>query len=171
MPRVIPREIRDSARKLYFDDYPFTEMAEILSEQYNEDVKVTTLRRWSKEENWKPTKEEAKMKALANISEEKQQLISSDLEQASGMYHRLAVKSAEYLGLEGDAPILFDKPIDAVRAMDTGLAGERRLHEGVISAKFVTALYEAVMEHVSDDDTLRRIGISFQKIAADAQTE
>lgn len=170
MPKIIKKEIRDAARRRFFEGESINEIAESLTKEFDDEVKVLTIRRWSREEDWRKKKHETEMQALAEVADDRRSVILRNQDEALRLYHNLAKKSGQFLNLDDpDHPIFFEKSIDAVRALDTGLQGEHKIMMGTINAQLIASIYEIIAKEITDENILRRIATGFQKLSADAQ--
>ena len=53
----------------------------------------------------------------------------------------------------------FDRAIEAVRAADIGIQGERQIMEGMINLQFVQDVLNVLVEEVKDQDILGRVAL------------
>ena len=59
---------------------------------------------------------------------------------------------------------LFDKAIDAARALDLGIKGERQIMEGLINLQFVQSVLGVLVEEIADEDLLRKIALKLKSL-------
>ena len=58
----------------------------------------------------------------------------------------------------------FDRALDAARAADIGIKGQREVLQGMINMEFVQDIMSVLIEEISDNETLQRIGIKLKAI-------
>ena len=63
--------------------------------------------------------------------------------------------------LEG---LSFDRAIEAVRAVDVGIQGEREVMEGMINLQFVQDVLNVIVEEVHDPDILGRVALRLKTL-------
>ena len=59
---VYDQKIREEAFALHIEGTSFKRIAELLKEQYELKIAISTIKRWADKENWKVQKEETKDK-------------------------------------------------------------------------------------------------------------
>ena len=58
----------------------------------------------------------------------------------------------------------YDRALDAARAADIGIKGQREVLQGMINLEFVQDIMTVLIEEISDQDTLQRIGVKLKTI-------
>ena len=76
-------------------------------------------------------------------------------------YRRIREKGDKFL----EGHVDFDKTIDAIRAVDIGVKGERQIMSGLVSAQLVYDLINIIHEEVDDEEVLRRISAKAARLA------
>ena len=60
--------------------------------------------------------------------------------------------------------MVFDRAIEAVRAADIGIQGERTVMEGVINIQFIQDVLSVLVEEVNDPDLISRIALRLKSL-------
>jgi len=159
MPKHIPEEIKFQAMELFLQgDKSAKQIAEEVSTEEHP-VAAPTIYMWAKRNKW------GEQKAVA-IADQQTKLAESEGERFSRLqseqldtYTELANKAGrEIKGLT------FDRPLDAARAADIGIKGQRDVMQGMINMEFVQDIMTVLIEEISDADTLQRIGVKLKAI-------
>ena len=58
----------------------------------------------------------------------------------------------------------FDRPLDAARAADIGIKGQRDVLQGMINMEFVQDIMSVLIEEITDSEILQRIGVKLKTI-------
>ena len=58
----------------------------------------------------------------------------------------------------------FDRALDAARAADIGIKGQREVLQGMINLEFVQDIMNILIEEITDQETLQRIGVKLKAI-------
>ena len=58
----------------------------------------------------------------------------------------------------------FDKALDAVKAIDVGIKGQREVLSGMINLQFVQDVLGIIIEEVADQDTLNKIAVKLKTL-------
>ena len=58
----------------------------------------------------------------------------------------------------------FDRPLDATRAADIGIKGQREVLQGMINLQFVQDIMSVLVEEISDTDQLQKIAIKLKSL-------
>ena len=74
-------------------------------------------------------------------------------------YEQISAKA--YRELKG---LTFDNALAAVRAIDTGIRGQRDVMEGMINLQFVQDILGVLVEEINDKDTLNRIAVRLKTL-------
>ena len=159
MPKHIPEEIKLKAMRMYLKgDKSAKQIADELSIN-GVVVSPPTIYAWAKKDSW------GDQKAVA-IADQQQQIAESEGQRFARMqseqldsYSQIAGQAAEDLkGLQ------FDRALDAALAADIGIKGQREVLQGMINMEFVQDIMSVLIEEISDNETLQRIGIKLKAI-------
>ena len=159
MPKHIPESIKLKAMKLYVSgDKTAKEIADIVS-QDGVPVKTPTIYAWAKKEKW------GQQKAVA-ITDEQQKVAETEGARFARMQREQldnyrVVASKAYTELDG---LHFDKALDAVKAIDVGIKGQREVLSGMINLQFVQDVLGILIEEISDQDTLNKIAVKLKTL-------
>ena len=159
MPKHIPDEIKLKAMELFLrGDKTAKQIAgEVSTDEHA--VAPPTIYMWAKKDRW------GEQKAVA-ISDKQTKLAESEGERFARLqteqldtYTEIANKAGrEIKGLT------FDRPLDAARAADIGIKGQREILQGMINLEFIQDIIGVLVEEVTDKDMLQRIGIKLKTI-------
>lgn len=160
-----PMEAREKALKLYLGGDSLKVIANILAAEYDRPCKPANISSWSKIGKWSKLKEQTKILAISEIvSKKKNDFVQISEEQAK-IYRDVREKANEEL-----QALSFDRPLDAVRALDIGIQGERKISAGIFQVDFLQKIVQIILEEVKDSDAVRRIGIRFQQLITEAKS-
>lgn len=162
MPKKFTMEHKTRAFELYVQDVSVPKIPEYLLKEFGIVVHPQTVYLWLKNENWGEQKAKIKETALVAVSKG----YASDITQATKehleAYRRMWRLGQEYLEHNPD----FDKPIDAVRAVDIGVQGERKVMGGLVATKLIWDIVDIIRSEVHDEDVLQRISAKAAKLAS-----
>lgn len=166
MPKSFGPAIKNRALELYLpNDKSAREIAELLWEEFEVDVKPTTIYMWARENNWDDDKEEVKAQAIQHVKESSGQRIARLQEEHADEYTRLREKAARELHHLG-----FDKASEAAKALDLGIRGERQIMEGMINLQFVQNVLNVLVEEISEEDVLKKIATRLRALIQTEET-
>ena len=63
--------------------------------------------------------------------------------------------------------LVFDRAIDAVRAADLSIQGERKIMEGMMNLTFIQDVLSIILEEVTDQPTIDRIANRFRRLVSE----
>ena len=159
MPKHIPESIRIKAMKLYVSgEKTGKEIAEAVSKN-GVVVKTPTIYAWAKKEKWE------QQKAVA-ITDEQQKIAESEGAKFARIQREQldsysVVASKAYTELDG---LHFDKALDAVKAIDVGIKGQRDVLSGMINLQFVQDVLGILIEEISDQEALNKIAVKLKTL-------
>ena len=166
MPKSFGPEVKTRALELYLpNDKSAREIAGMLWEEFEVDVKPTTIYMWARENSWDEHKEEVKAQAIQQVKESSGQRIARLQEEHADEYTRLREKAARELNHLG-----FDKAFDAAKALDMGIKGERQIMEGMINLQFVQNVLNVLVEEISEEEVLRKIATKLRALIQTGET-
>ena len=155
MPRQAPLAVRTHAFKLYSQGMTVAEIVGGLGKKFpNESVSPPTIYSWKRRYNWAERKENVEEQALAKVEESQvSQLAKDDIEQRR-IYDRITKKAIDEL-----ENLSFQRPGDAVKAVDIGIQGSRGIARGLVNISFVEEVLNILAEEIHDEDTRMRLSI------------
>ena len=153
MPKNIPVAVRLKGMELYVaNSMSAREIAEHLTVNYNVSVKPPTIYALAKKYEWDNKRTEVATQAddmiVANEATKVFQLQDEQLK----IYQDIREKASNELG-----NLNFTRALDAVRAADVGIQGERRVLEGLINLQFVQEVMRVLVDEIDDGDLLATI--------------
>ena len=159
MPKHIPQEIKLKAMELFLPgDKTAKQIAEEISTPEHP-VSPPTIYAWAKKDKWGEQKAVAIADTQRNLAESEGQRFARLQSEQLDTYTKIANKAGnEIQGLT------FDRPLDAARAADIGIKGQREVLQGMINMEFVQDIMTVLIEEVTDQDTLQRIGVKLKAI-------
>tara|TARA_R110002110_G_scaffold332707_1_gene543681 strand:+ start:40 stop:540 length:501 start_codon:yes stop_codon:yes gene_type:complete len=159
MPKHIPDEIKLHAMEMFLKgDKTAKEIAaEVSTEEHA--VAPPTIYMWAKKDKWGEQKAVAIADTQRDLAESEGQRFARMQSEQLDTYTEIANKAGrEMKGLT------FDRPLDAARAADIGIKGQRDVLQGMINLEFVQDIMTVLIEEISDQETLQRIGIKLKTI-------
>tara|TARA_A100001515_G_scaffold97773_1_gene78682 strand:- start:337 stop:837 length:501 start_codon:yes stop_codon:yes gene_type:complete len=159
MPKYIPQEIKLKAMELFLrGDKTAKQIAEEVSTA-DHPVSPPTIYAWAKKDGW------GEQKAVA-VADKKQELAETEgqrfarlqAEQLDG-YTVMANKAMNELNA-----LHFDRALDATRAADIGIKGQREVLQGMINLQFVQDIMSVLVEEISDADQLQKIAVKLKTL-------
>mgnify|MGYP003148346563 FL=1 len=159
MPKHIPEEIKFQAMELFLQgDKSAKQIAEEVSTEEHP-VAAPTIYMWAKRNKWGEQKAVAIADEQTKIAETQGQRFARLQSEQLDTYTEIANKAGrEIKGLT------FDRPLDAARAADIGIKGQREVLQGMINMEFVQDIMSVLIEEISDNETLQRIGVKLKTI-------
>ena len=159
MPKHIPEEIKLKAMRMFVrGDKTARQIAEELSIN-GVVVSPPTIYAWAKKERWGDKKAVAISDQQQKIAETEGQRFARLQSDQLDSYSKIASQATD--DLEG---LTFDRALDAARAADIGIKGQREVLQGMINLEFVQDIMGVLIEEISDADVLRRVGIKLKSI-------
>tara|TARA_R100001530_G_scaffold112174_1_gene79216 strand:+ start:10 stop:510 length:501 start_codon:yes stop_codon:yes gene_type:complete len=159
MPKIIPDSTKLEAMELFLSgDKSAREIADIVSKD-GVVVKTPTIYAWAKQYQW------AEKQAVSR-TEKQQDLVESDGQRFARMQRNQLdqysdVATRAYRELDG---LHFDRALDAVRAIDVGIKGQRDVLTGLINLQFVQDVLGILVEEIKDQDSLNRIATKMKTL-------
>ena len=159
MPKHIPQEIKLKAMELFLPgDKTAKQIAEEISTPEHP-VSPPTIYAWAKKDSWGDQKAVAIADQQQKIAETEGQRFARMQSEQLDSYSQIAEQASEDLkGLQ------FDRALDAARAADIGIKGQREVLQGMINMEFVQDIMSVLIEEISDNETLRKIGVKLKAI-------
>ena len=153
MPKQFPLEVKDRALSLYLEgDKSAREIAEILWEEHEIEVKPPTIYAWAREGEWGIQQGEVRTQALESIRESEGQRFARVQREHLDNYESLRHKAENALD-----HLVFDKAFDAAKVLDLSIKGERQVIDGMVNLQFVQNVLSVLVDEINDEEVLRRI--------------
>jgi len=163
MPKLIPQEVQMKAMDLYLEgNLSAANIARKVSTDFNVSVKPPTIYAWAKRFNWNDKRDEARTDAMDVVQESEKNRFTRIQEEQLLNYESMRHKATHEL--DG---LVFDRAIDAVRAADLSIQGERKIMEGMMNLTFVQEVLTIILEEVSDQGTIDRIATRFRRLVSE----
>tara|TARA_R100000008_G_C3509359_1_gene127994 strand:- start:195 stop:695 length:501 start_codon:yes stop_codon:yes gene_type:complete len=159
MPKHIPEEIKLKAMELFLKgDKTAKQIAEEISTAEHK-VAPPTIYMWAKKERWGEQKAVAIADRQTELAEtEGERFARLQAAQLDG-YTEIANKATREM-----TSLHFDRALDAARAADIGIKGQREVLQGMINLEFVQDIMNILIEEITDQETLQRIGVKLKAI-------
>ena len=159
MPKHIPETIKLKAMELFLQgDKTAKQIAKEISTDEHA-VAPPTIYMWAKKEKWGEQKAVAIADTQRDLAESEGQRFSRlQSEQLDG-YTEIANKATREM-----TELHFDRALDAARAADIGIKGQREVLQGMINLEFVQDIMNVLIEEIGDQETLQRIGVKLKTI-------
>lgn len=160
MPKLIPQEVKLRAMELYLaGNFSAREIVETLTTEYDVDVRTPTIYAWARKDDWDTQKALAHTKGMQEIAETESQRYARLQTEHLSQYEEVANRA--YRELNG---LSFDKAIDAIRAVDLGIRGQREVMEGMINLQFVQDVLNVIVEEVTDTEMINKIALRLKTL-------
>mgnify|MGYP003123296916 FL=1 len=159
MPKHIPETIKLKAMELFLrGDMTAKQIAEEISTEEHA-VAPPTIYMWAKKDKWGEQKAVAIADSQAKLAEtEGERFARLQSAQLDG-YTQIANKATREI-----TELHFDRALDAARAADIGIKGQRDVLQGMINLEFVQNIMNVLIEEITDQETLQRIGTKLKAI-------
>ena len=151
---------RKRALTLYLEgNNSFPKMAEILSDEFGRDVSVNSLYAWKRKYDWEDIKAKQQIVVVQKLAEMDEDEIVADQKRQLDSYKYLSDKGRSAL-----ETLQFGDAMEATRAMDIGIQGERKVRGGLINLEFVQECMSIILNHIDDETILKNLAGDFRKI-------
>tara|TARA_R110002074_G_scaffold383695_1_gene564022 strand:- start:91 stop:591 length:501 start_codon:yes stop_codon:yes gene_type:complete len=159
MPKQFPDSIKLKAMELFLEgELTAKQIAEVVSTQEHV-VSPPTIYMWARKEKWGEQKIQEYVDSQTDVAKKKAKDYSEIQEDQMNQYTDLATKAnAELKGLT------FDRALDATRAADIAIKGQREVMQGMINMNFVNDIMAVLIDEVNDADTLQRIAAKLKSV-------
>jgi len=159
---VYTEEMKLEAFDLFMKGLSAPKVAHQISNRFNIVCKTSTISKWKDEGQWVIRRDEVRSQSYSLLEkEEKKRLVAMNREHAR-TYQAITERAL------GDFENLhFDEAKDAVRALHTGIQGEREVISGLINLQFVEDVVNVLREEVLDEETLKRIAFRLKRLLSD----
>lgn len=167
MPKKFSRNVRERGLKLYLDDsYSAREIAEQLSQEFRTVVTTPTIYHWVRVFDWKRVKKETQTKSLEKMQENESSRLARIQEEHQSAYEAIRSKAGSELN-----SLNFERAFDAVKALDIGIQGERKVAEGLINIQFIQDVVNILVDEIDDTDLIKRIAGRLKVLMASKEDE
>ncbi|MBI2020134.1 hypothetical protein HYS94_01820 [Candidatus Daviesbacteria bacterium] len=157
---------RKFALDLYLDGMTAVKIARRFSSEYNSLIRASTITQWINKYEWKNIRAELRNQAIAEIMQRNKSSLIKTSEEHAKTYRKLWKKGEEALEREKSPAKILD-PSDAIKAIDAGIQGERKVILGIVNMKFVQDVLGVIVEEVNDQTVLNKIAIRLKKLASE----
>ena len=158
MPKKFPESVKLEAMRLFIaGDKTAKEIAEIVSKDNDTEVKPVTIYAWAKKDRWGEQKDVARTNEQQKLVESEGQKFARLQQEQLSNYTEVAEKAQREL-----KGLTFDRALDAVRAIDVGIRGQRDVLAGLINLQFVQDVLGILVEEIDDQDTLNKIAVKLK---------
>lgn len=154
--------LKDRTLELFLQGMGVVDIIKQLKEETGVAVDNQTIYRWAKVGGWNEKRIAVRTQVSAEIEKTAK---NSLIEMAEGQledYGKIRKKGSKELNI-----LVFDKAIDAARAVDIAIQGERRVMQGVVGLNFARDVMRVLLDEIHDEDTLRRIAAKLQKLVSE----
>lgn len=159
MPKYIPESVKLEAMRLFVEgDKTAKDIAAEVSKN-GVVVKPPTIYAWAKKERWGQQKDVARTDNQQKIAESEGARFARI--QAEQLDSYTAVSNKAYREI---SELHFDRALDAARAIDIGVKGQREVLKGMINLQFVQDVLSILVEEVSDQNSLNRIAVKLKTL-------
>lgn len=166
MPKNYPEEIKLAALELYLDNKTGAQIAESVNKQFQTDVKAPTIYAWARQYNWKGENAAMTTKSKEIVKEKHSQRLARLQTEHLDTYQNVREKASSELDT-----LEFDRAFDAVKALDIGIQGERKVAEGLINIQFIQDVVNILVDEIDDTDLIKRIAGRLKVLMASKEDE
>tara|TARA_R100000005_G_C4961491_1_gene177985 strand:+ start:87 stop:590 length:504 start_codon:yes stop_codon:yes gene_type:complete len=159
MPKYIPNAVKLEAMKLFLQG---NLTAKEIAEQISVDgvvVKPPTIYAWAKKEKWAEQKSVAIADKKQEIAETEAQRFARLQEEQLDSYTQISNKASREI-----TSLHFDRALDAARAVDIGIKGQREVLSGMVSYQFVQDVLHVLTSEINDSETIQRIAVKLKTL-------
>ena len=151
MPKILPKEMKQKAQKLYLEGRTINEVYEELLKTYpKENIAKSTVYSWPSRNKWDEDMQEIDSKVAKKVKDSVEHLDE---------YTTLRSKALAELGV-----LDFKTAEGAAKALDMGIQGERKVMEGLINLSFVQDIVGVLVDEIEDKELLKKISIKLQGV-------
>ena len=163
MPKVLSKEMKTTAYRLYMKGLPITQIYEELLKKYPKEKFVrSTVYSWPKIHRWDEDKSEIRVKAKEELIESEGQRIARLQKEHLDEYEKMRQKAKlEMEGLE------FNSGEGAAKTLDMGIQGQQKIMGGLIHLSFVQEVLGVLVDEIEDKELLSKISLKLKGIVQD----
>tara|TARA_Y100000593_G_scaffold83437_1_gene157218 strand:- start:152 stop:676 length:525 start_codon:yes stop_codon:yes gene_type:complete len=167
MPKVIPQEAKNKAMELYLQDsHSARQIAESVSSEFSLNISNQTIYAWAKRYDWDARRDEVKVKSLEKAAETESERLFRLQQEHLDVFEDIRQKATTELN-----SLTFDRALDAVKAAQIGVQGERQVLEGLINLQFVQDVIQILIDEVDDPDVMQSIAAKLRLLVSNTAKE
>jgi len=153
MSKKVPTNAKLKAMELYITgNKTAKEIASAIADEFQVSVKPVTIYSWIRQNNWKIKRAEVETTAIVAVQESESARFARLQKEHLDVYESVRQKAGHELD-----HLAFDRAYDAVKALDIGIQGERKVMEGMINLQFIQDVLNIIVEEVNDEGSITRI--------------
>lgn len=160
-----PPEMIERARKLFMDGLSPSKISKQISQEFNVVCRPSTIAHWSDKEGWLIKRVATYEKAYARVVVKKEDSVAKEIENQIEAYRLVQQKALD--SLQGEHSLEFTNAMDASRAIDMGIQGERKIASGILGMQFIQDILQILLDEIKDEQVLNRVAIKLKKLAVD----
>ena len=166
-----PLDMKRRAHELYIASGHIPTVYRTLKLEYkNHDLpKEITVRKWIEQNDLPEIHKSLNVDVIVQARTNEVSKRVQRQEEHQENYRKLQEKAEHQLF--GDDPLKFHTAMEAAKAMDIGVQGERKSMKEQVNIRLVEDLLSSVFQIIRDEDIRRDIGIEFRKILQDHSDE
>tara|TARA_B100000519_G_scaffold34463_1_gene24355 strand:+ start:596 stop:1099 length:504 start_codon:yes stop_codon:yes gene_type:complete len=162
MPKNYPEEVKLAALELFLDNKTGEQIATIVNQEFDLELKPPTIYAWAKKYDWKSENASMTTKAKEIVKEKQSQRIARLQNEHLDSYEKMRKKAESELEL-----LDFERAFEAVKAMDIGIQGERKTMEGMVNLQFVQDVLSVLIEEITDPDIISKVANRLRRLVAE----
>ena len=155
------QKVHVQAYELYANGMSVADISKELSIDYK------TLLRWKNIDKWSERNVKAFNSQMDKIPDSKKLQVSEINKEHLEAYTKLRDRGLEKIDSIGDDGFEYDS--DAIKAIDIGVQGERKVLAGIISLEFIRQVLQILSEEIYDDEIRKRIATRLISLADQIQ--
>ncbi len=161
-----PLEIKNRALALYLKDPNYTAIYKQLGNEFPTQSipKIITVRKWVDSGMLEEYQKTLHTDVLVQTRTREIEKAVVRQEEQKKTYRQLVDKAGNKLF--GKKALEFVNAMDATRALDIGIQGERKITTEQLNLQFVEDVFSAIYNVIRDEDALRDISIELRKVLA-----
>lgn len=162
-----PEAVKTRALELYLQDKTVPAIAETLRSEFQIKLGAPAIYAWATKGKWSEKRAGAQSKALTAVLEDHSLHVSLVTQEQLDAYGKVRKMGGAYL----DAHPEFDKTIDAVKAVDIGIQGERKIMAGLVGVEFIRDVLQVIVEEITDEQLLQKISARLRRLAVEVASD
>ena len=161
-----PEEIKERACALYIElgqvASVYRKLLEEFSDKYERMPKEVTVRNWINNSKLSEVRDGIYVDTIRDARAKELEENIARREKHKDYYQQVSEKAGEFLWGAQARP--FRDGLDATRALDIGIQGERKIINEQINLKFVEDIFNVINSVIDNEDMLREIGLQLRKV-------
>ena len=151
---------RKRALELYLEgDKSVSKISELISDEFGRDISSNTIYAWKRKYDWDDVKAKQQLAVVQKLAVDVEDEVVADQRRQLDSYKYISDKGRSAL-----ETLQFSDAMEATRAMDIGIQGERKVRGGLINLEFVQECMSIILNHIDDEDTLKNLAGDFRKL-------